>query len=130
MEGHLVFMPSHFDLPSLANPDKKKQFHNYFGAVALTIISKSWSWRNWPVWVELTARFMQYPPDGTVPVLQGKRGTLKRRREIKAILEHDSNNNGQDDLFQATPFRMKRTAKVGAEMPDMRSPSFMTIFRV
>ena len=59
-------------------------------------------------------------PAAAVPVLQGKRGTLKRQREIKAILEHDSNNNGQDDLFQATPFRTRRTAKVGVEVLSMR----------
>ena len=55
------------------------------------------------------------PPDGVTPVLRGKRGTLKRRCELRGILEHDSNNNGQDDLFQSTPFRAKHAPKVGVQ---------------
>ncbi|KAL8619555.1 hypothetical protein ACOMHN_019611 [Nucella lapillus] len=50
--------------------------------------------------------------DDKTPVIRGKRGTLKRRQELRAVLEHDRNNNNSnmDDLFSATPFRRGKQA--------------------
>ncbi|KAK7505527.1 hypothetical protein BaRGS_00003272, partial [Batillaria attramentaria] len=69
---------------------------------------------------------------GEAPTLQAKRGTLKRRQELRAILEHDE-DSVQDDLFDATPFRARTKAKIPCvdfsktdEEVFGRNPNFFT----
>ena len=61
--------------------------------------------------------FLWFLGEGT-PTIKGKKGTLKRRREVKALLEHHAQKQpGEDDdddcdLFDSTPFRAKKKKMV------------------
>lgn len=51
------------------------------------------------------------PPQQNVKTVSGGVGTIKRKREIRELLEQQDMNY-EDDIFDATPFKKKKDLKV------------------
>ena len=55
--------------------------------------------------------FFSGPPQQNVKTVSGGIGTIKRKREIRELLEQQDMNY-EDDIFDATPFKKKKDLKV------------------
>ena len=55
--------------------------------------------------------FFSGPPPQNVKIVSGGVGTIKRKREIRELLEQQDVNY-EDDIFDATPFKKKKDLKV------------------
>ena len=55
--------------------------------------------------------FFSGPPQQNVKTVSGGVGTIKRKREIRELLEQQDMNY-EDDIFDATPFKKKKDIKV------------------
>ena len=70
--------------------------------------------------------FFSGPPQQNVKTVSGGVGTIKRKREIRELLEQQDMNY-EDDIFDATPFKKKKDIKVCWTAIQIKSPQLFFI---
>ena len=71
--------------------------------------------------------FFSGPPQQNVKTVSGGVGTIKRKREIRELLEQQDMNY-EDDIFDATPFKKKKDIKVCWTAIQIKSQLFFISF--
>ena len=96
------------------------------------VVSAFWEGKKWYLHWRLGFCFCLFvfffsgPPQQNVKTVSGGVGTIKRKREIRELLEQQDMNY-EDDIFDATPFKKKKDIKVCWTAIQIKSPQLFFI---